>query len=352
MEENALDDLNPLGYLPVIKDFLSLMQGYDVERTDMSIVKDVWEEVTDIADKLVNGEFGGVDDWHTVATLIGDVTGVPVGNVIRDIDGIVRTYLPETNERNTAKKGDSSWAEIKYGMLEELSGSAEWLTSVAGLKIWDSSKAAYYTRMVDAINKDDAETFKEISGYLTGSMGVSDKAMMTGIKTDIKDRYASGLIDEEKAEELLVKAGIVEEEKVKETVYDWKAKKDTGDEDATIYTKLKTAVANGGEGLQEAREELIKAGKTEKEVNEKVKTEIGTLYKEGKINDKEAGELLVKTGVVKKDDVKETILKWDNKMETGSDAIYAKVKMAVDKGGEGLQEARDEMIIRCYVPGG
>ena len=53
---------------------------------------------------------------------------------------------------------------------------------------------------------------------------MSDKAMMTGIKTDIKDRYASGLIDEEKAEELLVKAGIVEEEKVKETVYDWKAK--------------------------------------------------------------------------------------------------------------------------------
>lgn len=41
MEGNVGSNMNPLGQIPFVKDALSIMQGYDVSRTEMEIVSDL-----------------------------------------------------------------------------------------------------------------------------------------------------------------------------------------------------------------------------------------------------------------------------------------------------------------------
>ena len=47
----ALDSFNPMGYLPILRDILSVFQGYTVERSDMTIVGDIIDAVAKLSNK-------------------------------------------------------------------------------------------------------------------------------------------------------------------------------------------------------------------------------------------------------------------------------------------------------------
>lgn len=90
--ENTVDNLNPLGMLPLVKDVLSIVQGYsNSDMSFQSVQKLVW--AYQATEKYMAGE--GTQNWYGIvykwAQAASSLTGVPVSNLMRDFNGVWQT---------------------------------------------------------------------------------------------------------------------------------------------------------------------------------------------------------------------------------------------------------------------
>ena len=95
----VIDGLNPLTYIPFVKDAYSIFQGYDVERTDMSLIGDVVDALEDFYNVLDPEAYEDMSSEEIakhiyensipLLTSICDMFGLPVGNILRDAEAII-----------------------------------------------------------------------------------------------------------------------------------------------------------------------------------------------------------------------------------------------------------------------
>lgn len=88
--ENFLDNYNPIGYIPFLKDGLSVFQGYDVARMDMEVFSDIVSSAMQVQ-KAMAGE-GKVTLGYAsleLALQACRALGLPLANIKRDIVGIL-----------------------------------------------------------------------------------------------------------------------------------------------------------------------------------------------------------------------------------------------------------------------
>ena len=92
--ENFLDNFDPVGYVPYLKDIESIIQGYDVSRSDMEGITEIVEAGKDLY-KAVNGESkktalaSGID----MAARLLDLLGLPAYNIKRDVYSALQHIL-------------------------------------------------------------------------------------------------------------------------------------------------------------------------------------------------------------------------------------------------------------------
>ena len=96
-----LDGLNPAGYIPFIKDIMSIVQGYDVERSDMAVVSDLWKAI----ENLSNDKVSAYRKVEGFAGSIAQIFGLPVKNIMRDARGIYQTVMSFVNGQQTTAAG-------------------------------------------------------------------------------------------------------------------------------------------------------------------------------------------------------------------------------------------------------
>ena len=98
-----VDDLNPITYYPFLKDVWSIFQGYDVERSDMSIISDVSDALKK-ALQLIGKDTSNMDEdelaeyhktvWSAILSLADgafSALGVPFKNARREVESWFNT---------------------------------------------------------------------------------------------------------------------------------------------------------------------------------------------------------------------------------------------------------------------
>ena len=96
-----LDSLNPATYIPFIKDIVSIVQGYDVERSDMAVISDLWKSI----ENLSNDNVSAYRKVEGFAGSIAQIFGLPVKNIMRDVRGIYQTVASAVNGQQTTGAG-------------------------------------------------------------------------------------------------------------------------------------------------------------------------------------------------------------------------------------------------------
>ena len=96
-----IDSMNPATYIPFIKDIVSIVQGYDVERSDMSVISDMWKAWENLSKDNVSA-YRKVEGF---AGSIAQIFGLPVKNIMRDVRGIYQTVESFMNGQQTTKAG-------------------------------------------------------------------------------------------------------------------------------------------------------------------------------------------------------------------------------------------------------
>lgn len=137
------DDLNLLNYAPVFRDISSVINGFTIERPDMSLLEDLIFTVKKIADE----EDDKVDEWINFAGAAANLLRFPLKNIIRDIKALSNTIT------GLGKDFDTDFgAEFYEGLSNKERTKSENLYNavIRG----DTKRLEYYQ-----------STYKEASGY-------------------------------------------------------------------------------------------------------------------------------------------------------------------------------------------
>nr|DAH69363.1 MAG TPA: hypothetical protein [Caudoviricetes sp.] len=341
LSENFTGDMNPLSMVPVARDIVSIWQGYDVERSDMSVVTDL----KDAYDEVMNDENSFGKKMIAVAGALGNLLGIPAKNVIRDFQGAL-------NILGSAPMGETSGRDIKYGVLEGL--------SFLGMDLYDGGTGTYYERALDALEKGDEKTYEELSGYLTETRLKEESTVKSGIRYRMEDRakagsmtwdeyftlwrdrlggkssnirskistlYKDGRIDEGEAKALLKKYG---EYKDENDIYyaiekwNWQQENPDAEDDYSRYGKVYDAV-KAGKDAGGAIREMTQHGYTEAKVKSQIADKIGSWYIGGEMT-RAAAETALKryTDKTDGDDIWFQLRRWDyQKNHNGSGEGYS-----------------------------
>ena len=211
------DSLNPATYIPFIKDIVSIAQGYDVERSDMAVVSDLWKA----CENLKKDNLSPYRKFEGFVGSIAQIFGLPVKNIMRDARGIYQTIDSFVNGENTTGAG------IGYAVK---SAFPEWIGG------GDVSKQ---DQLYEAYLSGDAEQIARVQGRFADQSAVN-----SAMRSAIKSRYDDGELDDDTAVQYLVEYGGMEEHKAYWRVEEWKYETETG-EDFHKFDDFHTAVQTG-----------------------------------------------------------------------------------------------------------
>ncbi len=184
-------DVNPVTYIPVFKDVLSLVQGYDVERMDMSLVSDVIDE----AQALVNlwmKEDATTEEWMNAWLSFGgrilDFAGVPISNFSRDANAVF-VKLPETLKTKSTKQGLRE--ALRDGLFEDTLFEKFWKPSDTDAnKLYRAMKSRDSVRYNQIAKRLESEgkTLEEIKSLIRSGLKANDERITTAAKLTLEGK--------------------------------------------------------------------------------------------------------------------------------------------------------------------
>lgn len=160
-------DLNIFSMLPVFRDITSIIEGWDVERPDMTVITEFINATTSFVKPFRDEEKMAAmepeDWWNSSVKLvgaIGNMVGVPLKNIIRDATGVVRLAGDITDELKPEDVGgafingltgkEESKAESLYGaIIADETSRLEFLRSTY------DSEADYEKAVKNALRDND-----------------------------------------------------------------------------------------------------------------------------------------------------------------------------------------------------
>ena len=220
----AIDNANPLTYLPIVKDIWSAAQGFDIERADMSLITDLigsFQQLTKVIntdtsdmeeDELAKHKKEVTEAILSITDGFGSLAGIPVKNIRRDINGAINFF-------RTVGSGQKTTAgSLGDNVIEDLKDS---------IPVWgwlpDKSKGE---KLYDAIIKGDTVYIDRLkSGYK------SEDSYYSAVGRIVREHLEDGDLTATEAERLLVNYGGKDEEEAFSRVQYWEFKMDYPDYD-------------------------------------------------------------------------------------------------------------------------
>lgn len=162
MEGNVGSNMNPLGQIPFVKDALSIMQGYEVSRTEMEIVSDLIQ-AGQTAIQSADGQ-GKRTRAYALKGLMAagaKMFGIPASNLTRDMWGLARSAAVETGN-----------IPLQYEMEKAIYNISN-----------TGNKNRYYAILYRALEQGDMDTYQHIRDDLMNSMGVDGASIDSAMRS-------------------------------------------------------------------------------------------------------------------------------------------------------------------------
>ena len=311
-----IDGMNPLGYIPVVKDLWSIFQGYDVIRSDVSQWADLYKATT----KFVNAweKYGSTDKEDAEArrealkasgkasadmtAAILNLFGIPLRNVLREIRAIgnVAKEIAEPREGDRHTRGYALWNGLNDYMptifradtskKRELyravtSGSAAW---VDRMKAGYDTEDKFNTAVVNALRENDRRVLEAAKASASGDEDARDRL--------VEEIAGEGKFTKEQVEEAVEK----------------QIKKLPG----AKYDALLDAVRNGGD-VQGEMDALGKYGYSKDQMENKIQSSVKEWYQDGIVSKQDAQKMLDAYAGETSRGAESLVKKWSSKVTVG-----------------------------------
>lgn len=300
LDGNLIGDLRITTKLPLVKDIVSMFDGYSNDRMDTAwaanLVKayKIWKETIDLAtgklDKPTDATYNGKMTWYgklyNTLKPLSQMTGFAIANLTRDVSAIwnttfgawtgkkLRTYYPgvKTSVKYAYQDGYLTAEEAEKILINE--GVAEDKNDVYFmLDEWDSGKSSYskYGAIKDAAKAGDKAAYKSALKDLTDH-GITEKNAQSAIRSALKEWYQGtedtpqSVSKQDTIKKLQEFTGMSKAD-AEATALEWTCKIVTGVE----YSDIKTAYLDGDVNAVKAKQMLMRyGGLTSEEADKRV----------------------------------------------------------------------------------
>ncbi len=245
-----IDSTNPLNLFPYLSDIASLIDGYDVERSDMSIIADVIDSFNNLTSDS-KSIYRKTEDF---AGSIAAIFGLPVKNIMRDFRGVYNVINTAINGPDTTPEG------LKRAIREAITGKE------------DSKQRQVF----DAYVSGDEEEIERVLELYDGD----ESEVASKITKAVKEYYISGDIDSDTATQYLIQYAGKDEDEVYWDIREWDyiAGNSSGD-GYSKYGNFYTAVETGID-LRTIINEYISNGVDESDLAGQITKHFKPIYKE------------------------------------------------------------------------
>ena len=234
---NVVNNMNPMSWIPVWKDVLSIIRGYSVERMDAASMSDFFDSMSMVM-KTLGGDGKYTTGYAALKAIVAadKLRGGSSYNILRDIEGIVRTFQVETDDYmaqyetmklmtkpknnkqaymnllHKAYENDQSAYRVMYTDLlehgytkEDLDDAMSDITLSKGLKNLGYKKAKdYYDDMFAKLRAGDMNGYMKMVKDLE-RIGVTE---VSSIESAMRSRANEAKMSAEDYNELLASAGL------------------------------------------------------------------------------------------------------------------------------------------------
>lgn len=398
LSSELVDGVNPITYYPGFKDVWSIVQGYDVERNDMSLVSDMynatqkaidsWKKFleTDPDDEEARkenlGKFG-IASLDAAAGLL-NMGGIPLKNILRELRGVKNTYETVSTPRasDSYTRGKAIWDGIQENIpaiFRGSNGKTEQLYSaiVAGsqaeqerLKTTYSTEQKYENAVVTALADQDSRIRQAAKEKAAGNAKEAERILAEieaegnfsrkqidsafekklkkvpgGSKESVKEQYLNGEIDRTAAIKQLTGVLGMRKKDAEEQVTQWNSVRDTGIE----YDEIRDSYLNNSLTESKAAQMLVRyGGKSEDAAKKTVRewgckkdldvnySEVKEAFIDGEITEQQLKNALVRYGGKDAEEAEETVkaYRWQ-KQHPDSDLSSSQI-LAYTKELDGL----------------
>ena len=362
-----VDGINPITYYPFLRDIWSIGQGFDVERADMSLITDF----ATAAKKVISAgmELRDADEDEEAAAMaafkdslwsmtdsVASLTGLPVKNIRRDIEGarnLVKTISADWNTRDTTRMslmdtvlGDVM-SSIPIGNLLYSKNKRDRLydAMIAGdtsyvdrLKAGYETENAYHSAIKMALRENDSRIWEAAVAW----------------NDDELDTYAD-IAEEIVAEGYFSKDTVIEAIRAEAAAIEESDAEPSQNKSKSYYTneQFGIAAAQGNMAMTDRiKEDLIdtalKNGKSQKEAEadfeSAAKTQLKKQYMEDNLQADPAEDLLQKYAGFNEEDAASYMTEWEFEKENGFS--YSNRKSAYLNGLVSAEDLKEMMIQR------
>ena len=195
LTRELIDSFNPLTMIPFVKDIISISQGYDVERSDMAVISDLFTAFK----KLSNDNLSAYEKVEDFGGAVAAIFGLPVKNIMRDVRAMYNTASSFINGQDTTGKG------VQQAVKEAVTGNADTNSE----QLYDaivSGDEAHEERVKDRY-KDDSTYKSAVKKALRENDPRIREALKIRVNDGITDKYLSirqDIIDDGNIEQSIV----------------------------------------------------------------------------------------------------------------------------------------------------
>ena len=311
-----LNDVNPVNYVPFLKDIWSIYQGYDVARTDMNIVTDLLTAATEEVKLAASGNATFWDYAKPAAAVFSMLTAVPIKNWWRDTEGIVETI--------SGKRGKFEAREGSIKRIAKESGK-EFLSGVF-YDFWSDSKKNNARKLLGAAISGDERAIDELNEYMQTFNGMDESQIETSLTNALKGRFEDGGVTEKDALRIMMDYAGYTKHDAEAKIAKWKYDVDTDNE----FSDMQDDFIEGKITESDAISAMVEyGGKTEREAKaavEKWKYQVDTgdkfsdvedMFVRGDMTKAEAEAALTEYGGYRKSEAADKVQQWQYEIDTG-----------------------------------
>jgi hypothetical protein len=196
--DSLKSDLNPLTMIPYLRDFVSIWEGWDVERPDMTVVADIVTSIKKAIDE-------GCDLEEAIALIgnAGNALGLPVKNIIREVQGAINVIgdgianLKPTDIGGAFMEGWTGEDKSKKDSLYQALANGD-ESRIAIIKAKYKTEEAYESAFKSAIRENNPTLKQAVIDMFNGKFTNKESAVSKlATEFDIDTKLASDIINSE-----------------------------------------------------------------------------------------------------------------------------------------------------------
>lgn len=302
LESNLFMDVDILSKLPILKDFMSMISGYENDRMDTEWIKNlidayrIWDEtikletgeLDDPTDVTYNGNMTLYGKIYKTLKAVSQATGLPISAASREVVTLWNTIA------GAAGKGDE-WTihtydsgpenQIKYGLRDGYLTREEAQQLLVDKGLADNEDDAYwkvdkwatgegkYDEALAAVLSGDKAAFdaqaKELKEHGIGEKQLQSKVRSQTEKWYVGDDDGKRSVTKEQALKILQQYGGKDADEAQKLVQEWTCKVVTG----TDYDDIKDLYLDGKLTRSRAVDMLVRyGGMTQEDAQNKIDT--------------------------------------------------------------------------------